>query len=208
MVGGDRIVGALTMAGLFGTDGVRGRANEGAMTPDVALRLAQAYPERVRSLTLFEPIMVAAAGLDHPDLPKSLFAEEKPIWDAFAAGDEPLAARLFNRKWSDGGPKWPDMPEAMRAALIRGIHIVPASTPTIVEDRPGLLKPEALARVTSPVLLVSGAKTHPVVTAACEALKKRMPEARHEVIDGAGHMAPVTHPREAADLLRSHFGRT
>lgn len=30
------------MAGLFGTDGVRGRANEGAMTPDVALRLAQA----------------------------------------------------------------------------------------------------------------------------------------------------------------------
>ncbi len=44
----------------------------------------------------------------------------------------------FNRIWSEG-PRWPDLPEATRAAMSRAIIVVPSETDFIYNDSEQLL---------------------------------------------------------------------
>lgn len=173
----------------------------------VALRLAVAHPDLVRSLTLIEPVFFAVALEDAPDLVARHEVEAGPYVAALAAGDDALGARLFNRMWSHGGPRWPDMPERTRAAMIRGIHVLPHCRPALFHDRPGLLEPGVLDRIGAPVLLLRGSETHPVIAAVNDGLARRLPDARSLVIEGAGHMAPITHPRATAAHLRTLFAQ-
>ena len=173
----------------------------------VALRLAVAYPERIRSLTLIEPVYFAVARQDAPQLVADHDADARDYIAALAARNDALGARLFNRMWSDGGPRWPDLPESKRAAMIRGIHVIPFCNPALYDDRPGMLKPGVLARVTAPAVLLRGSRTHPVIAAINEGLARRLPDARSHVIDGAGHMVPITHPEATAAHLRALFAR-
>jgi lipase len=57
----------------------------------------------------------------------------------------------------------------------------------------------SLASVAVPVHVVEGSATSIVDRAICDAVLRSVPHARHSVIDGAGHMMPLTH---AADLTR------
>lgn len=171
----------------------------------VALRLAVAHPERVRSLTMIEPVFFAVALRDAPELVATHEVEAIPYTEALAAGDDALAARLFNRMWSDSGPRWPDMPEATRAAMTRAIHVVPAQQPSLFDDRPGMLKPGVLDRVTAPVLLLRGSQTHPAIAVVNDGLARRLPDATSVVIEGAGHMLPISHPGETAVELERLF---
>ncbi|WP_245706416.1 alpha/beta fold hydrolase [Ruegeria marina] len=174
----------------------------------VALRLAVEHPDRVRSLTMVEPVFFAVACQDAPELIEQHGRDAKPYITALESGDKALAARLFNRMWSTAdSPRWPDLPEATRAAMIRGIHIVPTVDNALFEDSAGLLRPGILDRVTMPVLLLRGALSHPVMTAISQGLVRRLPEAREAVIDGAGHMLPITHPEETAQQIRSLWAR-
>ncbi|QBF30894.1 alpha/beta fold hydrolase [Thalassococcus sp. S3] len=168
----------------------------------VALRLALKHPRKVRSLTLIEPVFFAVALADRPDTVRDHDALAGDFNAAIEAGDMELAARLFNRMWGDG-PKWPDMPKALRAAMTRAIHVVPSCKPAIYDDVHGLLAPGILSRADMPVLLIRGSTSLPIMAAVNDGLAKRLPDARNEVIEGAGHMAPITHPAETARLLKA-----
>jgi pimeloyl-ACP methyl ester carboxylesterase len=174
----------------------------------IALRLAVEYPERVRSVTLIESVFFAVAVQDDPDIVEQHNAGTAPVWEALKSGDDALAARLFNRMWSEGGPRWPDLPETTRAAMTRGIHIVPASDSAVFGDRAGLLKPGVLQGLHCPVLLLRGSKTHPIVAVVNDGLERRIPGALNHVIDGAGHMLPITHPAQTARELRQFWAQT
>ncbi|WP_050604822.1 alpha/beta fold hydrolase [Ruegeria sp. 6PALISEP08] len=172
----------------------------------IALRLAIEYPERVRSLILIEPVFFAIAKQDAPHLFEQHEEDFKPIGAAFKAGDKVLAARLFNRMWSTQiSPKWPDLPERTKANMVRGIGAVPAVHSALYDDQAGLLSPGKLDRLSMPVLLLSGSETHPVMQAICESLQQRLPGARHEVVRGAGHMLPISHPNEISALLQEFW---
>lgn len=174
----------------------------------VALRLAVEYPEKVRSLTLIEPVYFAIALQDAPELVAKHDADADPFANAMQAGDNALAARLFNRMWSSGGPRWPDLPEASRAAMTRAISVVPACQLSLYDDRPGMLAPGVLDRVTAPCLLLRGSLTHPVIGAVNDGLARRLPDAQSMVIDGAGHMVPISHPGAVATELVKLFERS
>ena len=174
----------------------------------IALRLAVAHPEKVRSLTLIEPVFFAVALQDAPDLLADHDALAGPFADALRAGDAALGARLFNRMWSHGGPRWPDLPEALRAAMTRAIHVVPACRDAIYDDLAGMLAPGVLGRVQAPCLLLRGSRTHPVIAAVNDGLARRLPDASSVVIEGAGHMLPISHPEATADALKTLFAQS
>ncbi len=174
----------------------------------VALRLAALHPERVRSLTLIEPVFFAVAIADDPDCVARHEQDAEPFTTALTQGDEALGARLFNRMWSTGdAPRWPDLPDSTRAAMIRGIHVVPACRAAIYEDLAGLLRPGVLDCITAPVQLLRGSLTHPIISVVNDGLCRRLRNAQSAVIDGEGHMLPITNSVATADYIRALFNR-
>lgn len=174
----------------------------------VALRLAVAYPDRVRSLTMIEPVFFAVAMADDPSVVAEHEADSAPFAQAMAAGDEERGARLFTESWGNsGGPGWDEMPEKTRAAMVRGIHIVPAGRANLFDDKAGLLRPGVLDAVTMPVLMLRGADSPRAMTVINDGLARRLPDAESRAVDGAGHMVPLTHPDDVARELRRLFQR-
>ncbi|WIY23403.1 alpha/beta fold hydrolase [Parasedimentitalea psychrophila] len=167
----------------------------------VALQMALRRPDLVRSLTLIEPVFFAAA--EDVGLLRDLKEQSRPFTEALMAGDPALAARLFNRMWSSGAPKWPDLTETTRAAMVRAIEIVPACDPAVHTDRGGLLAPGGADCLAMPILLLHGSETNPVIPSVNAGLLRQLPNARVAVIQGAGHMVSISHPAEVAAALRS-----
>ena len=64
---------------------------------------------------------------------------------------------------------------------------------------------DALAEVTAPVHVVEGSQTSAVDHAICDVIRRHVPHARHTLIEGAGHMMPLTHPEPLTRALLSSF---
>ena len=169
----------------------------------VAVRVAALFPERVRSLTLIESVYFAGVGRDQPHLLEAEQADAALFRDAVLAGQLEEAARIFNSGWGNAdGPAWDTLPEASRAAMARGVQIVPACGASIIEDCHGMLEPGGLNRIACPVLLLRGDQTAEIIAEVNAGLQRRLPNARSEVIQGTGHMAPISHPEATAAHIR------
>lgn len=167
----------------------------------VALRLAEGVPERVTSLTLIEPVLFAAApdGQEKRANAEAL-AQMVPM---IARGHTADAARLFLSVWGAGIP-FDEMPAEQAAYMAERMWIIAAQQPALHEDAARLLP--RLGEVRCPVLLLEGAASPPVIGQILDTLEAGLPRARREVIDGAGHMAPVTHPDDVAERIGRFLG--
>jgi pimeloyl-ACP methyl ester carboxylesterase len=169
----------------------------------LALRIAIETPDRVRSLTLIEPVLfAAAAGCASVAQNARAMAQVGPLLDQ---GDNDGAARLFLSQWGGGVP-FDAMPAAQRRYMADRMWIEPASGPALVHDRAQLLP--RLGQVRCPVLLIEGAGSPPVIADIQAALAKALPDATRTVIDGAGHMLPITHPQQTAAAIRDFLDRS
>ena len=166
----------------------------------IALRLAQVVPDRVRSLTLIEPVLFAAAKTD------PLFAEntaymEGPFADALRVGDTEEAARLFNDLWGNG-TAWQAVPERMRNDMAARIDLIPVAKNVTHGDVHGQAAPGALEALKMPCLLIEGAGSPAIIAAIHDVFEARLPDVRRVVTQGAGHMAPITHPSDVAQAIQ------
>lgn len=166
-----------------------------------ALRMAADHPNRIRSLMLIEPVFFVVARRDAPEMLEDHDARAAPFFEAMATGDRTLAARTFNRMWSTSGT-WDAMPERSKAAMIRAIHVVPDTHGFLYEDAFGLLEPGVLDAVKAPAVLMRGEHALPAIKATNAGLARRLGNATEAVIEGAGHMAPISHPEPVAVELR------
>ncbi|MDE9449732.1 alpha/beta hydrolase [Aliiroseovarius sp. Z3] len=165
----------------------------------IALRLAQRHPDRVRSLTMYEPVLFAAAK-DHPTFAENSAYMEGPFADAMRAGDRMEAARLFNVLWGRDAA-WQALPMSLREDMAKRIHLIPAGKTVTHDDIHGQAAPGALERLDLPVLLMEGARSPAMVAATHDALAARLPNVQRRVFAGAGHMAPISHPAEVGDAI-------
>jgi len=173
----------------------------------VALRLAVLFPEKVRSLTLIEPVLGAIARIDSPEVAAAHETEATQMLAEIHAGRYAEAAQLFTRDWGLGRP-WDSIPEEARTRMAAQMPFVAASQAEIFEDSPGLLQSGALEALRIPTLVLEGAETakrHPVMRVICQGLVRRILKASHSLVDGAGHMAPLTHPDAVATLIRHYL---
>lgn len=171
----------------------------------IALRLAVMHPERVRSLTVIEPVIFSITQQDAPEVLAQHDIEAAPYQQALSDRDWEKAARIFNRMWSEKAPKWDDMPERNRAAMVRGVPVVGGQRAFLYDDAAGMLPRLGLLKM--PVLVMRGAESHPSITAANNGLAARVSGSVQVAIPGAGHMAPITHPAEVAAEVSALMAR-
>lgn len=168
----------------------------------VALRLAIEAPDRVASLSLYEPVLFALLA----DADPAAFAAETeaaaPERACMAAGDWAGAARAFLGRWGAPGGL-AALPPAARAAMIAGMPFVRRSEADIADPATARPRPADLGRIAVPTLLIAGAESPPAVAAIGAALAARIPGARRVVLPGLGHMGPITHPDAVSATLRA-----
>ena len=168
----------------------------------VALAVALRHPERAGSLTLHEPVVfqlaqsgpLATVGAEITRMVE-LLAERVD------AGAPAEAAEYFIDYWRGAGT-WAALPEKGREAAARVIPKLP------IELRAMLRSPYKLrdyGAIRSPVCLTAGTVGRPAARRVTELLATVLPNGSLQLVPGAGHMAPVTHPQLVNPLIAAHL---
>jgi pimeloyl-ACP methyl ester carboxylesterase len=169
----------------------------------VALHIARTRPECVRSLTLVEPSAFhLLRNGDATDLAalREIFAVAADAGAALAIGDYGGGFGRFVDYWSGPG-SWAEMAPEKRAAfapqlakVVLDFHAL-FSEPAEIED---------VCDIARPTLLVQGGRTRLPSRCVCARLRTALPEASFRVVQGAGHMLPVTHRDQVNALIAEH----
>lgn len=166
----------------------------------VALRIAVGAPHAIRSLTLVEPVLFAAAS------PAASTAEYDRLAPYEVAQDWDGMLRQFLGDWGAAGPVPSEGPKAER--LRRQMRMVVDTNAGLMADRANILREGGLEGVDVPVMLIAGAQSPPIVHEIAEALAARLPDVARATIPGAGHMLPMSHPDQFAELTRMNLERS
>lgn len=153
----------------------------------------------IARLALFEPpFRIGAAG---SVLPSRLEAE---VCDLLAAGRRSDAVKLF-MSVEMGVPGigfvfmrlWPGLWKSMTAMAPTILHDLAVMDGTTG----GGPLPAEWARVTTPTLVMDGAKSEERLRSAAAALAELLPNAQHRTLEGQGHAAPVMNPKAVAPIV-------
>ncbi|MBO6882896.1 MAG: alpha/beta hydrolase [Marivita sp.] len=171
----------------------------------VALRVAIEEPDKVRSLTLIEPVLFAAAKESNPEVFQSYVNTSQGFGAALAQGKWACAAANFIGIWGDGR-SWDSLSEKEQAAFSAQMPFILETEPCLIEDANGLLAEGRPEMIRCPTRLIRGSETEPVIEAIHATLERRIPNAVDVVVDGAGHMVPISHPDAVAKLVAEMIG--
>lgn len=166
-----------------------------------AIRLTLEHPERVRSLVLIEPMMACflrelgeTAALDELEGIQNQFR-------AALAKDGPEAAWQGFLDFRNGPGTWAGYEEKTRQNFVRRTAAQIANFNANQHNRTRVAD---LARIATPTLVVRGSDTSLYDKRMSEIAAGAIPGARFLVLEGAGHMSPLSHPERVAAEIETH----
>jgi lipase len=163
-----------------------------------ALRVAAVAPELVDSLTVIEPEAYAL-----------LRTEDAGAYAQICGLRDRWRAHVRAGRWHDAFEEFIDFyngrgsfaawPSQRQEAFLAVQRARGDLWDVLFDDR--RLNPEALAGLTVPVHVVEGSRTSAVDHAICDIVRRHVPHMQDTLIDGAGHMMPLTHPEPLTRAL-------
>ncbi|WP_299396480.1 alpha/beta fold hydrolase [Pelagibius sp.] len=172
----------------------------------VALKLAMLAPQRIRSLTLIEPVLfhlLRQAGGSGARLERQILGVRDRVRGAVAAGWPAHGMGAFVDFWSGQGA-WHRMDLPRRQILARQAKAVLRNFEAVLSEA-WLL--DDLAPLTFPIQVISGERSPDVTLQISELLTNAVGGVRATRIFGAGHMAPVTHTTAVNAAVIYHIER-
>lgn len=170
----------------------------------VALALAIAMPERVRSLTLIEPAafsLLRAASLPDRRLLQDIDRVAGALTGFALEGDPWTGMGRFVDFWNGPGA-WLRTSDRLRLAMA-------ATTGRVREDLAALAaepdRTEQCRALRCPTLCIMGLQSPPVSMRVTERIAEIVPGARLEMVADAGHMAPLTDPHVIDPMILRHL---
>jgi pimeloyl-ACP methyl ester carboxylesterase len=170
----------------------------------VALHVALARPERIASLALYEPSafhLLKALGEQEDAAFAEIAALARATTERVLAGELSRAAAAFVDYWGGAGA-WAALRPAAQAVLVRWMPKAPLDFRALIAEPTELA---AYAGLRMPVLVMRGARAPRPSRAIAERLPTLLPDAHLEVVDGAGHMGPLTHGAAVNALIVAHI---
>lgn len=172
----------------------------------VALRLALERPELLRSIVLIEPVLFAAARADGAAEYRDFIAMHHEFEALMRAGNLNAAAQHFQSIWGDGRD-FGHAPKSVQQYIIDRLPLILAQTDALHNDSAGIMGYLRLEAMGLPVLLISGSESPPIVGAIARALAARLPNLSQATIQGARHMAPITHPKQVVAAMQAFWAQ-
>jgi pimeloyl-ACP methyl ester carboxylesterase len=171
----------------------------GALT---ALFLAVKHPDLIRALVLAEPPAIsllnhlpgkeAKIGKDaYEDIERHMV---EPMRDKFRRGEREAGVAVFIDYVFNDPHGWEKMTDSSREQTMRDAHEwdVMMTKGTLFPD----IQPESIRGISSPTLLLSGAKSYPFLALITEELARLLPHRQNIVFPDAGHQMWYQHPDE------------
>ncbi|HYZ82526.1 MAG TPA: alpha/beta hydrolase [Solirubrobacteraceae bacterium] len=155
----------------------------------VALRVAAVAPERVWALVL---VSTPAPGLEPSEELEAAWELEEA---ALERGDLDAAVAAVADTWAQPGPVRERVAEMQRRAFAVQADADVSEAPDPVEDL------AALEQLDVPALVTAGELDMSDFLEGARRLAEALPSARHVVIEGAGHLAPLEAPDAFRELV-------
>jgi pimeloyl-ACP methyl ester carboxylesterase len=165
----------------------------------VALQIALRRPDRVLSLTLYEPVRFSLLLQQRATVAvgEAIVAVGREIGREVLAGALHAAAARFVDYWSGDGT-WAALDERRRQGLAERMPKVRADFEALFADPVPVASYRALPM---PVRLIGGSRSPLPARRVLDLLAPACPDATRVTLEGAGHMAPVETPRRLLDVL-------
>lgn len=167
----------------------------------VALRFCHRYPERIKTLTVFEPVAFHLLSPEDPGL-EPVHAMMRELGRLLAADLRAEAAAAFLDYW--GGPgSFAGFPARVRTDFARRTAKLAldfqalTGTPLTLND---------YRQLRLPVTLIAGRSSKLPALRVTEELSRVLPDCKLHLLP-TGHMGPVTHPELVNPIIRESLAR-
>jgi pimeloyl-ACP methyl ester carboxylesterase len=165
----------------------------------LALRLATHLPQRFSRVFVAEPMCYGS--LDPCD-DADIIALDKSIIAPMEADDATEGVQGFLEYWN--GTPWDRMPAATQEKLLAMVPQIAREAVAVSNDRTAV---SAFDAIEAPVHMLLGARTNPIAARIVDVLAAAYPSWTVDSIAGAGHMLPLSHPRDTGAAIFRHLGR-
>ncbi|MFP4538735.1 MAG: alpha/beta fold hydrolase [Dichotomicrobium sp.] len=170
----------------------------------VALYIAVERPERITSLTVYEPAVFHVLK-EMEEAGETAFRElaiaAGQIKKAVAAGDHEAAAEGFVDYWNGDGA-WQTMNPKAQKDIASYMPKFALEYEALVDD---LWSSTDCAQFGFPALFIRGDSSPRPARLMTDYLVSRIPTARDDTVSGAGHMGPLTHQEAVAERMACHI---
>lgn len=170
----------------------------------IALLAALARPERILSLSLFEPVLFSVLFSQDPAQPgaREIAAVSEDTTLAVERNDLDGAAERFVDYWMGKGA-WANTPEKRRPSIASGMRKVKAEWGALCDEPTSV---DELSRLSVPTLFMVGTESPASTRGIAGILTGALPQVTRIDFDGVGHMAPVTHADRINAVIDDYIG--
>lgn len=172
----------------------------------VALRVAAERPDLVASLTLYEPSafhLLKDSEVGGQAALEEIVGVAGDVEWGLVTGDYRRAAERFIDYWNGDGA-WAATSPELQAGMLRYVPKAALDFRALIEEP---TPASAYRSFDFPVLLLCGSEAPAPTRMVASGLAAMIPSAVRAVIDGAGHMGPVTHAETVAEAMAAHVRR-
>jgi pimeloyl-ACP methyl ester carboxylesterase len=170
----------------------------------VALHAARMRPDRIETLTLYEPSafhLLRQIDAGGADALAEIAAIARLTGDGVITGDYRAAAEAFIDYWSGKGT-WAALRPDLRDALVRWLPKAPLDFAALIGEH---AEADDYRYLRCSALIIRGEHSPTPARLIAETLPTLLPNARLAVVPGAGHMGPFTHAPEVNAIIGRHI---
>ena len=167
----------------------------------LALQLALRRPERVQSIAVYEPVAFGILDDVEDADARGQLALVRRTWIPDTSGADEAWLRAFVDWWNGPGA-WDHLGEETRRAFRTLGWKVFQEVVSLAADRTDRA---TYATITAPTLILGGTKSPLTERRVVEKLGAALPHATARLIEGVGHMAPISHAAIVNEAIAAHL---